>query len=122
MKKKWLSCIAALILLVSCSVVAAAATDNPVKLMVNGREIKANVLSQLINDRTMVPVRWVAQALEARCGGTAERFNIDSTSLSSTKQSRYNKWPDRLSVVKMTSGPPIGTGSMAVWIQVNTEL
>ncbi|MHB8986513.1 MAG: stalk domain-containing protein [Eubacteriales bacterium] len=37
----------------------------PIKLVVNGREIKPDVPPQLINGRTMAPVRWVAEALEA---------------------------------------------------------
>lgn len=41
----------------------AAFADEPVKLLVNGKEIKPDVLPQVINDRTMVPVRWVAEAL-----------------------------------------------------------
>jgi hypothetical protein len=44
---------------------AVAFADNPVKLIVNGREIKPDVAPQIINGRTMVPVSWVAEALGA---------------------------------------------------------
>ncbi|MBE3586356.1 MAG: copper amine oxidase N-terminal domain-containing protein [Thermoanaerobacter sp.] len=33
--------------------------DNPIKLFVNGQEIKPDVPPQLINGRTMVPIKWV---------------------------------------------------------------
>lgn len=36
-----------------------------VKIVVNGQEIDSDVAPQIIKDRTMVPVRWVAEALGA---------------------------------------------------------
>ncbi|WP_422880291.1 copper amine oxidase N-terminal domain-containing protein [Moorella sulfitireducens] len=38
---------------------------NPIKLIVNGQEIKPDVPPHLIGGRTMVPIRWVAEALGA---------------------------------------------------------
>lgn len=37
----------------------------PIQLIINGKEIKTDVPAQLISDRVMVPVRWVAEALGA---------------------------------------------------------
>lgn len=63
MKKKWLVIIGVAILV---SIMATAAfADNSVKLFVNGQEIKTDVPPQIINGRTMVPVRWIAEALGA---------------------------------------------------------
>jgi hypothetical protein len=44
---------------------AAAFASDPVKLYVNGQEMELNVLPQIVNGRVMVPVRWIAEALDA---------------------------------------------------------
>ncbi|MFA7468331.1 MAG: copper amine oxidase N-terminal domain-containing protein [Desulfotomaculaceae bacterium] len=79
--KKWLAGVAVLVLLISCAAVAAA--NNPVKLIVNGREIKADVPPQMVNGRTMVPVRWVAEALGAEVRWDGGAVYIDSQALAS---------------------------------------
>jgi len=43
----------------------AALGNNPIRLVVNGQEIKPEVPPQIIHERVMVPVRWVAEALGA---------------------------------------------------------
>lgn len=63
MPKKWLAVAGVVILISIFSTVAFA--DNPVTLFINGREIKPDVPPQIINGRTMVPIRWVAEALGA---------------------------------------------------------
>lgn len=60
MKKRWLIVIVALYCFTLASVTFA---NNPIKLIVNGQEIKPDVPPQIINGRTMVPIRWVAKAL-----------------------------------------------------------
>ncbi len=61
MKKKWIM-IAGIVL--SAGVFAAVAfAGSPVKLIIDGQEIKPDVAPQIINGRTMVPLRWVAGAL-----------------------------------------------------------
>jgi len=42
-----------------------ALADQPIKLIVNGKEITCDVPPQIINGRTMVPARYVAEALGA---------------------------------------------------------
>lgn len=42
-----------------------ALADNPIKLIVNGKEIQSEVPPQVINGRTMVPARFLAEALGA---------------------------------------------------------
>lgn len=63
MKKKWSIVAGIVVLLVALATVAFA--DTPIKLVVNGQEIKPDMPPQIINGRTMVPVRWVADALGA---------------------------------------------------------
>jgi len=61
----------------------AALGNNPIKLVVNGQEIKPEVPPQIINERVVVPVRWVAEALGA-----------------------HVEWGDRSNTVKITPGGP----------------
>lgn len=63
LRKKWLIVTGAVVLAVVMATVAFA--TNPIKLIVNGQEIKPDVPPQIINGRTMVPVKWVAEALGA---------------------------------------------------------
>jgi len=43
-----------------------ALASQPIKLIVNGKEIQCDVPPQVINDRTMVPARFLAEALGAK--------------------------------------------------------
>lgn len=64
MKKK--SAVAALLLLVIATALAGAAfATNPLRLFVNGREIKPEITPQLIKGHLIAPVREVAEALGA---------------------------------------------------------
>lgn len=63
MKKKSIIVVSLAVLLFVCT--AAALAGNPLKLVVNGQEIKPDVPPQIVDGRTMVPVRWVAEALGA---------------------------------------------------------
>lgn len=74
MKKKWLVVIGVVL---SVSIFATGAfAANPIKLIVNGQEIKPDVPPQLINNRTMVPIRWVAEALGADVEWDEESGNV----------------------------------------------
>ncbi|WP_314001395.1 copper amine oxidase N-terminal domain-containing protein [uncultured Paenibacillus sp.] len=63
MKKKWLAA-AGLSLLVLSSVNMALA-DKPIKLFINGKEIRSDVAPYDDKGRVMVPIRSVAEALDA---------------------------------------------------------
>jgi len=63
MRNRWLVIMVTGVLAVAIATEALAAS--PIKLVINGREIKPDVPPQLINGRTMVPVRWVAETLGA---------------------------------------------------------
>jgi hypothetical protein len=74
MRKKWLLVVGAVMLVAILATAAFAA--NPVKLIVNCREIKPDVAPQIINGRTMVPVSWVAEALGAKVKWEAETRSV----------------------------------------------
>lgn len=63
MKNKWV--VVVVIALLAAISVTEAFAGKPVKLLVNGQEIKSDVPAQIINDRTMAPVRWIAETLGA---------------------------------------------------------
>lgn len=63
MNRKWLVYMSVAVLVFVLT--AAALADDTVKLFVNGREIESDVSPQIINGRTMVPIRWAAEALGA---------------------------------------------------------
>jgi len=65
MKSKRLYLLIAALLVFALSTGVYAYASDPVKLFVNGQEIKPDVSPQIINGRTMVPVRWIAEALGA---------------------------------------------------------
>lgn len=52
-------------ILLSVSVFALAFADQPIKLIVNGKEVPSDVPPQVINGRTLVPARALAEALGA---------------------------------------------------------
>ena len=60
--KSWL--IVALVLVLVMGVGTALALE-PIKIIVNGREVVGDTPAQIINGRTMVPIRMVAEALGA---------------------------------------------------------
>lgn len=59
-----------------CALGAAAWATEPVKLVVNGQEIKPDVSPQIIGGRTMVPVRWIAEALGANVEWDAQTKTV----------------------------------------------
>ena len=81
MKRKWLVVILATVLI--CAFAAVTWANQPIKLIVNGQEIKPDVPAQIIGDRTMVPVRWIAEAL----GAEVEWDAVNRTVIIRTKTS-----------------------------------
>lgn len=93
MKKKVVIVICMVILLSTVTVMAFAA--DPIKLIVNGREIKTDVPPQLINGRTMVPIRWVAESLGADVqwdGNTVNITGLFSTSAGLIGKQQVAEW------------------------------
>ncbi len=62
--KKFL-CIIALALILACTAGISLASQ-PVSILVNGKEIVSDIPTQIIDGRTMVPVRFVSEALGAK--------------------------------------------------------
>ncbi len=63
MNRKWI--FLSIFLLLVTLIAEIAFASNPIMLFINGQEIKPDVPPQIINGRTMVPIRWVAEALGA---------------------------------------------------------
>lgn len=53
------------IVLLLCSVTFTAYASSAIKIFVNDKEIQSDVLPQIINDRVMVPIRFIAEELGA---------------------------------------------------------
>lgn len=64
--KRLFVCLLAGLLLVTTAATTSAFADQPIKLIVNGQEIQCDVLPQMINDRVLVPARFVAEPLGAK--------------------------------------------------------
>ena len=73
-KKKWLVVFSVAILI--CALAAGAWASEPIKLVVNGQEIKPDVAPQIVGNRTMVPVRWIAEALGAEVEWDAQSKTV----------------------------------------------
>jgi len=67
--------------ILTLTMAATALAASPIKLIVNGREIKPDVAPQLVNGRAIVPIRWVAEALGARVAWDAENNQVRVTPL-----------------------------------------
>lgn len=74
MKKKLLVVFGIFVLLIALA--TAAFADKPIKLIVNGSIIETDVAPQLIDGRTMVPIRWVAEAIGAEVHWEEENRNV----------------------------------------------
>lgn len=89
MKKKWL--IVSGVVVLTLALVAIAFAANPIKLIVNDQEIKPDVPPEIINGRTMVPLRWVAEALGANVQWDAGKRQVRVSD-------RRNIWDDPVAV------------------------
>ena len=78
--KKMFICLVVLSLLLTASVAFA---DNPIKLIINGAEIKTDVPPMIQNGRTLVPIRVVAEQLG---------FNVIYTGATKTVEIGSKQW------------------------------
>ncbi len=78
MRKKWVFLILSIVTVFSAAGVSFA--SNTIKLVVNGMVLAPDVPPQIINDRTMVPIRWVGEALGAQVAwnGKERTVTIDT--------------------------------------------
>ncbi|MGI6550403.1 MAG: copper amine oxidase N-terminal domain-containing protein [Syntrophomonadales bacterium] len=90
------SLVAASVALLVCVGATAAWAGNPVKLLVNGHEVTCDVAPQIIDGRTMVPVRWVAEALGAEVNWDAQNNAVNiskSHFISSNPKAKARLYP-----------------------------
>lgn len=76
--------------------------SNPIKLIVNGQEIKTDIAPQLINGRVLVPVRFVAEALGAKVEWDQKNQAVLITSLTLAKLDDSKDWLTIREVVELT--------------------
>ena len=72
------------------------ADDNQVRLLVNGQEINPDVPAQIIDNRVMVPVRWITTALKADIHWDEEQRTVEinrSPALASLPGNRASLYP-----------------------------
>lgn len=78
MHKKWvISVVGMFVVLFFVSIVSA---ERTISLFVDGREIKPDVPPQIMEGRTMVPVRWLAENLRADVHWDEERGSVSVSS------------------------------------------
>lgn len=97
MKKKWLVLITMALFL--CASAVAVLANEPIKLVVNGEEIKPDVAPQIIGNRTMVPVRWIAEALGAHVEWDAESRTVLITTNTNSNETQDNS--DQTAIIKV---------------------
>ena len=101
MKRKWLAAAGAAVLILALAACAIAA--GPARLIVDGREIRPDVPPQLINGRTMVPIRWVAEALGADVQWDARNnaVVINTNGQEPARQKDYPRVPEKITTPEM---------------------
>ncbi|MCR4419434.1 MAG: stalk domain-containing protein [Clostridia bacterium] len=101
---KRLVTVAVVVILLSVATLALAAA--PVKLVVNGREIRPDVPARLVGGRVMVPVRWVAEALGAKVEWDARTGEVRVTPAADPPEVAARKELELLSLgLRAVAGP-----------------
>jgi photosystem II stability/assembly factor-like uncharacterized protein len=107
MQKKWMILLGSIISLIMISGVAFSA--NPIKLIVNGNLITPEVPPQIIQGNTMVPVRWIAEAL----GATVEWNGTDqSVSVNMPDQKNLQQ---QIDLLRNEIAPQTGDEAVQAW-------
>lgn len=87
--KRYIVVILSFILLLSIATIARA--SDTIRLFMNGNEIYTDVSPQIIDGRTMVPIRAVSEALGAEVNWNEYTYSVD-ISLSTADINEYNKF------------------------------
>lgn len=77
-----------------------ALAEQPIKLIVNGKEIQSDVPPQVINGRTMVPVRFIVEAMGAKV-----EWDEANNAVIVTSQIQNNEKPTDLTPVSPNLSP-----------------
>lgn len=84
--------ICSIVLLLSFSTMAFCWANRDIFIFVDGYEVRPDVSAQIINGRTMVPIRFVAEALEAEVNWDDPSSTITIKSNLSHEKYQYNQW------------------------------
>jgi hypothetical protein len=91
LKKKLVVCVALLVVVfIGASVVYG---QEAIKLIVNGKEVKSDVPAQIIDGRTMVPVRFVAEELGSDVEWEADNNSVVITQKLIKVNGEQTTWP-----------------------------
>jgi phosphatidylserine/phosphatidylglycerophosphate/cardiolipin synthase-like enzyme len=80
MKRRFLLGLLICVVIGSFVAVSWASTNHPIRLIVNGQEIRCDVPPQIVNGRTMVPIRALASALGCQAQWDAKTNAVTITS------------------------------------------
>jgi len=97
--------ISAIVLVLMLVLSTAVLAFDPIKLVVNGQELSTDVPTQLINGRTMVPVRWIAEALGAEVQWDGNTRTVMINTKSDNDQFRVKQRIDLLEQAFICSTP-----------------
>ncbi|MEW5921178.1 MAG: stalk domain-containing protein [Bacillota bacterium] len=122
MKKERLLIIAFLVLLALTSLTSIALAASPVRLLVNGQELKPDTPPRIINGRVMLPVRTIAEALGASVVWDAEKnLVLVDTPVTPERNGREISILVRGREVKSVVLPQLRGGRVLVPVRVITE-
>lgn len=114
MHKKWIKRIGIMVIFFAGAATATAAlAASPVKIILNGEEIKADVPIQIVKGQTMVPLRWLAGALgaEVEWNGRNQTVTIDEYK-KQMLQIKANRMKDALEEIVVPGTPE---EAVAIW-------
>ncbi len=110
-KEIWITAIVACA--VTMSIAASVFASNPIQIIVNGKEISPDVPPQMIDNRVMVPIRWVSEALGAEVQWDQENQRVIIRSSIEENESAdeqaiialVEQFGRKLKMVSLTSSP-----------------
>lgn len=92
---KKLFCVIILLVASVCFFAAISSASSNISMFVDGVQVYSDVPPQVINDRTMVPIRFIAEALKANVDYNEESSSVIITSSVATEKYQFNQWSKR---------------------------
>jgi hypothetical protein len=119
MRRKWLAIIGVSLSLLIC--VSAANAGSSIKLVVNGKEIKTDVPVQTIKNRTLAPIRALAEALGAEVNWNGKKGIVEITTTdknnnqSQSNNAQNNNDAERISRLEEALAPATPYEAVQMW-------
>ncbi len=90
MKKAF--CVIILLVTFVCFFVSTSSSSSNISMYVDGVRVYSDVPPQIIDDRTMVPIRFIAEALKADVDYDQASSSVLITSSVATEKYQFNQW------------------------------